>query len=260
MTTVDLAAPQIRPRRPRRPETLLGQNSEMRADGVWNWTLPALASRLPDGRTIKTCPEAGVCALACYARNGTYNIPTVVERHRANLMYVEDDLPGWTRHMAAELTHERHRGGWVRIHDAGDFYSPRYLAAWLRIMAFRPWVNFYCYTKSVALFKGMVEPAPPRNFHWIYSYGGTEDGLLDDTRDRVADVYMTEADIIAAGWHSQDASDLLAVLGPTPVGIPSNNIPQFRKRMAGRTFRQWQAEEDARRASRRAARKGRAPA
>lgn len=256
MTAVDLAPPQVRPRRPRRPETLLGQNSEMHADGVWNWTLPALAARLDDGRTIKTCPAAGVCALACYARNGTYNFRNVAERHRQNLEYVEDDLPGWTRQMAAELTNERHRDGWIRIHDAGDFYSARYLAAWLRIMAFRPWVRFYCYTKEVSLFKAMVEPAPPRNFHWIYSFGGMEDRLLDDTRDRVADVYLTEEDIIAAGWHSQDASDLLAVLGPTPVGIPSNNIPRFRKRMAGRTFREWQAEEDARRDARRAARAG----
>ncbi|MEV7738864.1 hypothetical protein AB0O75_43605 [Streptomyces sp. NPDC088921] len=34
---------------------------------------------------------------------------------------------------------------------------------------------------------------------------------------------------------------------PRPVGIPSNNIPQFRRRMNGRTFRAWQAEQDARR-------------
>ncbi|MER7835344.1 hypothetical protein ABTY98_05385 [Streptomyces sp. NPDC096040] len=48
---------------------------------------------------------------------------------------------------------------------------------------------------------------------------------------------------------SQDSSDLLAVLGPAP-GIPSNNIPAFRRRMKGRTFRQWQAEQDARGARR----------
>ncbi|MFF8638864.1 hypothetical protein ACF052_32200 [Streptomyces pilosus] len=44
-------------------------------------------------------------------------------------------------------------------------------------------------------------------------------------------------------------SDLLAVLGPVSVGIPSNNIPAFRRLMQGRTFRRWQAERDAHRAA-----------
>ncbi|WP_234334279.1 GP88 family protein [Streptomyces sp. NRRL B-1347] len=244
---VELPAP-VR-RRPRRPERLLGQNSELREDGVWGWTLPALAARLPDGTTVKTCPAAGVCASACYARNGSYLIPSVAARHVENLRYVVEDLPGWTRQMSAELAHQRYRGGWIRIHDSGDFFSPAYLAAWLRIMAFRPWVSFYCYTKELTLFREMVEPAPPRNFRWVYSYGGREDHLLDPARDRVADVFPDEASITGAGWHSQDRSDLLAVLGPAPVGIPANNIPRFRNRMAGRTFRQWQAERDGRRAA-----------
>lgn len=249
MTAVTLTPPTAR-RRVRRPERLLTQNSDLRADGIWNWTLPALATKLPDGRAIKTCPAAGVCASACYARNGTYNIPTVIERHQANLTYVLDDLPGWQRQMSTELAHVRHRGGWVRIHDAGDFFSDRYLSAWLRIIAFRPYVNFYCYTKEVSRFRRLVEPAPPRNFRWVYSYGGKEDHLLRPGVDRVADVFPDDASITGAGWHSQDASDLLAVLGPAPVGIPANNIPQYRKRMAGRTFREWQEERDTKRGRR----------
>ncbi|MEV5047371.1 hypothetical protein AB0N20_22715 [Streptomyces griseoincarnatus] len=30
---------------------------------------------------------------------------SVRDRHQANLMYVLDDLPGWTRQVAAELAH-----------------------------------------------------------------------------------------------------------------------------------------------------------
>ncbi len=63
-------------------------------------------------------------------------------------------------------------------------------------------------------------------------------------------MYPEEAAILADSWHSQDASDLLAALGPAPVGIPSYNIPAFSRRMKGRTFRQWQAEQDARRRDR----------
>lgn len=256
MTTTLLPPPTVGPapaprrRRPRRPERLLGQNSELRGEGIWNWTLPALAARLDDGRTVNTCPAAGVCALACYARSGAYNFPNVQARHKANLEYVLDDLAGWQRQMAAELAHPRYRGGWVRVHDSGDFFSDHYLSAWLRLMHFRPQVSFYAYTKEVRRFRRLVEPSPPRNFHWVYSHGGREDHLLRPT-DRVADVFPDEAAIRAAGYHSQDSSDLLAVLGPAPVGIPANNIPQYRKRMAGRSFRQWQAERDQARAARR---------
>uniref|UniRef100_UPI003F495447 GP88 family protein n=1 Tax=Nonomuraea sp. CA-251285 TaxID=3240002 RepID=UPI003F495447 len=231
---------------PARPKRLLTQNSDLRRIGVFNWSIPALAARLPDGRTIRTCPAAGICGSACYARNGTYNIPIVRARHVANLQYVLDDPAGWEEQMVAELSHKRHLGGWIRVHDAGDFFSLPYLAAWLRIMRACPDVQFYCYTKQVRWFRQLVEPDPPDNFRWVFSYGGVEDHLLNPDADRVADVFPDEEAIAAAGWHSQDASDLLAVLGPSPVGIPSNRIPKFRRRQGNRTFRQWQAERDRR--------------
>ncbi|MFD5570443.1 hypothetical protein ACFWJA_21020 [Streptomyces cadmiisoli] len=39
-----------------------------------------------------------------------------------------DGLPGWQRRMAAELAHPRYQGGWVRVHDADDFFSDHYMA------------------------------------------------------------------------------------------------------------------------------------
>ncbi|MBS2548370.1 hypothetical protein KGQ19_16005 [Catenulispora sp. NL8] len=39
---------------------LLTQNRELKKIGVWNFTLPAWAGRLPDSRTYNTCPSAGV--------------------------------------------------------------------------------------------------------------------------------------------------------------------------------------------------------
>jgi hypothetical protein len=228
----------------------------MKVIGAWNWTLPAWAGRLPDGRTYNTCPSAGVCAQVCYARNGTYRFPVVRAKHEANLAFVVDDLPGWEAAMTAELGATRFVGQWIRVHDAGDFFSDDYLRAWLRIMRARPEVRFYAYTKEVTRFRRLVEPAPPDNFWWVYSYGGTQDTELDSETDRVADVFPDEATIQAAGWSSQEASDLLAVLGPRLVGVPANQIPQFVARMAGRRFSAWQAEVDARRAHRRPRRDG----
>lgn len=235
----------------RRPARLLTQNSEMRQIGVWNWSLPAWAGRLADGRTYNTCPSAGICAQACYARHGTYTWPVVRAKHQANLMYVIDDLAGWQAAMVAELGATKFRGAWIRIHDSGDFFSDTYLQTWLDICRARPDTNFYAYTKEVSRFRALVEPDPPPNFLWVYSYGGTQDAALNPAVDRVADVFPDEIAIAEAGWASQEASDLLAVLGPRLVGVPANRIPAYLKRLAGRRFSEWQAEVDAERAARR---------
>ncbi|WP_410575783.1 GP88 family protein, partial [Amycolatopsis sp. cmx-4-61] len=103
--------------------TLLRQNRELKRLGIWNWSLPAFAGKLPDGRNYNACPSAGICAQACYARNGTYLFPQVKARHQENLRSTMDDLPGWQHAMLDELSHQRFIDAWVRIHDSGDFYS-----------------------------------------------------------------------------------------------------------------------------------------
>jgi hypothetical protein len=234
-----------------RPARLLTQNREMRAIGVWNWSLPALATRLPDGRTQVTCPAADACARICYGRNGTYRFPTVKAKHQANLMFVLDDLSGWEAAMIRELSARRFLGKFVRVHDVGDFFSDAYTLAWCRVMRACPQTTFYAYTKEVRRFKRLLEPDPPGNFLWVYSYGGREDSSIDPEHDRVADVFPDEDAITDAGWSSQEASDLLAVLGPRLVGVPANRIPQFLKRMGQRRLSQWQAEIDAERQAKR---------
>ncbi len=232
-----------------RPARLLTQNSNLRRDGIWNWCLPAWAGRFPDGRTYNACPAAGICAKVCYARAGSYRFSNVLARHQRNLAYVLDDLPGWTEQMIAEIGRKR-GAAIIRIHDAGDFFADPYTLAWREVMAARPGVRFYAYTKEISRFRRLIEPDPPGNFRWVYSYGGREDHLLDAARDRVADVFPTADALRAAGYHDQTASDLLAVDGPAPVGIRANNIPHFRKRQGDRTFRTWQAEADIIRAAR----------
>ena len=224
---------------------LLRQNRRLRALRIYNWSLPALAGRLPDGRNVRVCPSAGVCASVCYARNGTFLWPVVKARHTENLRLVLDEPDRWQQEMLAELAKPRFDGAWVRLHDAGDFFSRDYLARWLEIMRARPQTRFYCYTKEVGLFRELVEPDPPANFWWVYSFGGQQDSMLDKELDRVADVFPGEASIADAGWHSQAESDLLAVLGPGQVGIPANNIARFKARQNGRRWSDWQAATDA---------------
>jgi hypothetical protein len=226
-----------------RLDRLLTQNSELRPDGIYNWSIPALAAKLSDGKNIKTCPNAGACANVCYARNGTYNFSNVKARHTANLEYVINDPQGWFAQMLEEVNHPRMRGKYVRIHDSGDFFSEDYLLLWLKIALLTPDVTFYCYTKEVSMFKRIVEYDCPKNFRYLYSLGGREDYLIDLELDRHADVFPDDAAILEAGYANQDASDLLAItLTSNKIGIPQNNIPQFRKRLAGRTFGEVQKE------------------
>ncbi|MFE3105390.1 GP88 family protein [Nocardia tengchongensis] len=233
-----------------RPKRLLTQNSDLKRIGVWNWTIPAWAVRLSDGRTVNTCPSAGVCAQVCYARHGTYRFPIVRAKHEANLAFLLDDLPGWQAAMTTELSAPRFRNAWIRIHDAGDYFSDSYLTAWLAVAAAHPAVEFYSYTKEVDRFRRLVEPDPPPNFRWVYSYGGRQDAAITED-DRRADVFPDESAITAAGWSSQSPSDLLAVLGPRQVGVPANRIPAANKKIAGRRFSHWQTAHDAAQAARR---------
>jgi len=228
-----------------RPKKLLTQNSELKPDGIFNWTLPAFGVRLTNGKTMNVCPNAGACASFCYARNGTYNFSNVKGRHIANLEYTLDDPQGWFDQMLAEVQKPKMVGKFIRIHDAGDFYSEDYLRLWLQIAEQTPQVTFYCYTKEVSLFKKVVEPNCPANFRYLFSMGGKEDHLINKDTDRHAEVFPDDAAILDAGYSTQDASDLLAITLPSnKIGIPANNIKHFNKKMAGRTFGELQQERN----------------
>lgn len=231
--------------------TLLSSNRELRQHRIAVWSIPALSAELPDGRRVKTCPSAGVCAALCYARSGTYNFRNVKAAHTRHLQYVMDDPAGWEAEMCAEVARPKHDGGWVRIHDAGDFYTVDYLEAWCRIAEATPGVTFYAYTKEVSMVRDVTARGlVPANLLLVFSLGGKEDHLIDLATERHADVFTDPAALVEAGYHDQSDDDRLAVLGPDRVGIPANNIKHLRKRQGPQSFGQLQAEQDRRRADR----------
>lgn len=71
------------------------------------------------------------------------------------------------------------RGGALRVHIHGDFYSYRYLCAWFAVAEFFPLVRFYAYTKSLNFltqyqyYKGTFPP----NFSLTWSHGSKYDHL-----------------------------------------------------------------------------------
>ena len=225
-----------------RPKKLLTQNAELKPDGIWNWSLPAFGVTLTNGQTMNVCPSAGICASFCYARNGTYNFSNVKARHIRNLEYILEDPDGWKLQMLAEVQSPKMQGGYVRIHDSGDFFNYEYLKLWFDIASETPGVTFYAYTKEVGLFKEHASECPS-NFKYLFSLGGKEDHLIDLEHDRHADVFKDPQAIVDAGYGNQSASDLLAITLPTnKVGIPANNIPRFKKKMAERTFSELESE------------------
>jgi hypothetical protein len=241
-----------------KPDRLLTQNSELRKVGVWNWTLPAHTLKLSDGSWFNTCPNAGACGRVCYAKMGTYLFSNVRRRHLQNLEYVLHN-EDWWQQMAIELDHKRFRptgkphdlpyskndkwlhewveggGRAVRIHDAGDFFSPEYLNDWIDVAYEHDDILFYAYTKEVEMFK--KADYIPKNFRIAFSYGGKQDHLIDRELDRHADVFPTKEALEAAGYFDQSDNDLLAVVAPSnKIGIVANNLPVANKRFAGRTM------------------------
>lgn len=219
---------------------LTNGNRELRADGIFTWTLPALAAKLSTGKNMLVCPSAGVCAQLCYARSGTYNFSNVKKAHVRNLESIINDPEGWKAELTNELKAKRYQGGKsVRIHDSGDFFSEQYFLLWLDIAKENPHVFFYAYTKEVAMVK---KHELPENFVIIFSMGGTQDHLVDKEKDRHADVFPSIEALEEAGYSDQEASDLLAATLPTTkIGIVVNNIPHLKKKQGQETFGTLQA-------------------
>ena len=223
---------------------LLSQNSELKKDGIWNWSLPAWQVQLSDGTWFNACPNADYCAHLCYARNGTYLFSTVKAKHIANLEYTLRDLVGWKLDMIDEINRiGLHKIKWLRIHDAGDFYSDDYLRAWINICSNIPSVTFYAYTKKIEMFKRVLQGYCPPNLKYLFSLGGKEDNLIDLEKDRHAEVFPDLESLIAAGYSDQSESDLLAITLPNNrIGITDNNIKHIKTKQARHTFGSGQAE------------------
>jgi len=195
---------------------LLTQNGKMKKSSqngitVVNWTLPAFQSETG----FRTCPNATKCVSGCYARSGTYRFKSSVVAHGAKLDLSQSEAFVGT--MIAEIDQWLKKRSVqhlkVRIHDAGDFYSVSYLDKWLKIMSHfenNPRVSFYAYTKMVSQFKKIRIPL---NFRVIFSFGGSEDHLIDRTQDRHAMVFESLDALESQGYIDGTQDDLVAAMG-----------------------------------------------
>jgi hypothetical protein len=222
-------------------KTLFTQNSDLKRTGIWAWTLPAHIVHLTDGSRFNTCPNAGICAALCYAKSGRWNFSNVKAAHVAKLEMVLSDPAAWQEAIIAELHKKKYAGGYIRIHDGGDFFSQEYALRWAAIATAHPDLHFYAYTKEVAMFKLLQKGYLPDNFTIIYSYGGRQDHLIDPAVDRHSEVFPTIEALWTAGYVDIEADDKLAATHPNHrVGLVANNISHLKRKQGNLTFGDWQ--------------------
>lgn len=216
---------------------ILTQNGKMRKSStdsrtVFNFGIPAFRS----ANGMPTCPNAKACASGCYAKSGTYLFSQVKKAYENRLELTQD--PAFALIMVHEVTGlmlDLKRKGkqlFVRIHDSGDFYSEEYLDKWLKVIRLCPSVQFYAYTKMVSLLKSKQLP---NNLTIIYSFGGTEDHLIDCQKDRHAKVFNSPDDLVANGYANGTDDDFIAAIGQfNKIGLVYHGVKKFDNTLWGK--------------------------
>ena len=98
--------------------------------------------------------------------------------------------------------------GIVRIHVAGDFFSPEYMWAWWLTASENPDKLFYAYTKSLRYWIDVVNEMPIlHNLVLTASYGGRDDHMIAEHNLRSAKVVYSEseANILGLDIDSDDS-------------------------------------------------------
>lgn len=202
----------------------LSQNSKIaKMSGVktFNWGIPAFESVTG----FKTCPNAAACALGCYAKQGAYTFSNVASVFEKRLQLTFNGVE-FIETIDAEI--KRRKVQRLRVHDSGDFYSLQYTMNWFSIMRRNPDVQFYAYTKMISMFN-MLKDQMPKNFNLIYSYGGTEDKLIDKASNRHSWVFQSIEQLHAAGYADASQDDSVA-LGDNPrIGLVYHGVKGYNK-------------------------------
>jgi len=224
---------------------LFTQNSDLKKTGIFGWTLPAHVVTLTNGTNFNTCPNAGICAKFCYAKNGTYMFSNVKKAHIEKLELVLNNRNLWIEMMLEELKKKKYDKKYIRIHDAGDFFSIDYTTDWFKIINSNKNIIFYAYTKEVLLFKETLKDLVPENLILIYSFGGRQDNYINRESDRHSDVFPDYDEMIEHGYNDIEDDDKQAAIHPNhKVGLYRNNIKHFIKKMGNNKFSDFKKIEN----------------
>ena len=186
----------------KRPNEILGRNEKMKSSGgkefmLYDTTLPAFkglyvdeSSPDKDLRIVNTCPSAGACAIFCYAGKGGYiqweNSGLSASR---KLNFLLNDWEGFKNKMVSEINarvkRNKNKYTVIRWHDAGDFFSLKYLEVAFEIAKETPKAIHYAYTKEVS---NVRKADKPKNFTFNFSMGGRQDKDVKRDTEKFSDV------------------------------------------------------------------------
>jgi len=202
------------------PKDLFQQNEKLAASGIHNWGIPAWK----DAKGQMICINAGKCGdlALCYAQHGNYERFLTTAKAQ-QLRYELSKSPEFKDIVNAAIKKQKVKI--LRVHDSGDFYSPKYLKDWMEVAKSNPGTHFYAYTKMVSWLKKLeAEGGVPSNFRIIFSLGGTEDNSIDMKSDRHSRVFKDVASLLAEGYEDCHEVDLPAAIGDNPkVGLVAHN-------------------------------------
>lgn len=227
-----------------RPKVILKQNQKMQhSDGTssvfYNVGLPALKGLAVNEKEkkfviVNTCPGAGECKTFCYAMKGGYVQWKAVSMGQSRMLnFLLNDPNGFASQMKAELVKAEKRAlkdndqVIVRWHDAGDFFSPQYLALAYDIAESFPNVEFYAYTKLANVAQGKM----PSNFLQNFSQGAlrSQEKQIDFKKVKHSSVVPKDMffDLIA-----KDGAKLVKDAAGAMQFASKENLETFKQRMA----------------------------
>lgn len=131
---------------------------------------------------VESCLNCSQCAKRCYARFPYRMRPNVRKAWDFNFSIAKTGA--FVDHIIEQLSNARTCKS-VRIHVAGDFFSPEYIEGWKKIVDFFPAIRFYSYSKVFDILPGVAELASRNNCNIINSI--TPDGGVNfGDNDRIA--------------------------------------------------------------------------
>tara|TARA_Y100000114_G_scaffold78826_1_gene72596 strand:+ start:49 stop:477 length:429 start_codon:yes stop_codon:yes gene_type:complete len=95
----------------------------------------------------------------------------------------------------------------VRVHDSGDYYSPKYLQKWIDIAIIHHAVKFYSYTNCVKMLK---EAKLPDNYDIIFSDSGKQKHLINRKIDRHTKIFENYQELLDNNYINASQIDLYA--------------------------------------------------
>jgi len=199
----------------KKPKYLLSSNSKLSVAKIYNFPIPAAKAMIVKNgklQKITTCPSAKGCLEFCYASSGCYLFDASMVKHAQNLSFAINHPQEFIEMMVKEIKSKRVLNA-VRWHDSGDFYSKEYYMTMREVMLRLPEIKFYAYTKMLPLFEKLEEDGLiPRNFTYVFSYGGKHDDKIDVKKHRHSKIFTSEEELKRAGYNhsSMENGDLPA--------------------------------------------------